>query len=115
MDHIHWKKLTNSPYLGEWDLPEGQDLLVTIKDIKIEKVKNQKGEEEELPILYFAEALKPMVLNTTNLRAISKATGSDYLDTWSGKKLQLYRELVFAFGEKRMAIRIRDFAPEVRS
>lgn len=115
MEHIHWKKLTNSPYLGEWDLPEGQDLIATIREIRTEKVKNNKGEEETLPVLYFVEQLKPMILNRTNLKSISKACGSDYLDAWAGKPIQLYREMVFAFGEKTMAVRVRDFAPEVRS
>ena len=112
MEHIHWKKLTNTPYLGEWDLPEGQDIIVTIKDIKIENVKNNKGEEEELPVLYFVEQLKPMILNKTNMANIARACRSDYIDSWQGMKIQLYRELVFAFGEKKFAVRVRDFKPE---
>lgn len=32
-EHIHWKKEFNPKYLGVWDLPEGSDMIVQIKDI----------------------------------------------------------------------------------
>ena len=85
-------------------------MIVTIEDVKREMVQNQQGSEEHL-VLYFKGDFKPMILNTTNKKNVSKACGTDWIDEWVGKKIQLYQEIVTAFGETGPAVRIRDFAP----
>lgn len=109
-EHIHWKKTTNPTYMGSWDFEEGKDMIVKVKDIKTEQVQNQQGKEEK-QVMYFEGNLKPLILNTTNMKAIEKATGSGYMDEWVGKKLQLFVEPVSAFGTVTMAVRVREFAP----
>ena len=111
-EHIKWQKTANKKYFGSWDLPDdGKDMIVTIEDVKREMVQNQQGSEEHL-VLHFKGDFKPMILNTTNKKNVAKACGTDWIDEWVGKKIQLYQEIVTAFGETGPAVRIRDFAPD---
>lgn len=109
-EHIHWKKTTNPNYLGAYAFENGEELAVLVKDVKIETVQNQQGKEEK-PVMYFEGDVKPLILNSTNMTAIEKATGSPYMDEWVGKKLQLYVTMVPAFGTTTDAVRVREFAP----
>jgi len=111
-EHIHWKKTTNPNYIGSWDFDDGKDMIVQVKEVKPELIQNQNGREEKL-VMHFEGTVKPLILNKTNMGAIEKATGTPYLDEWIGKKLQLYVAAVSAFGEMTMAVRVRDFAPQV--
>lgn len=110
-EHIHWRKAMNPKYLGEWDLPDGKDMIVTIKDVIIEEVRNANGTEKK-PVIYFEGNIKPMILgNKVNQQRISKVCGSNYYDEWVGHDIQLYTEMVSAYGTTTMALRVRDFAP----
>ena len=109
-EHVHWKKTTNPTYLGEWDFESGEEMIVQVKDVRIETVTNPQGKEDK-PVMYFENGIKPMVLNTTNMKAIEKAAGTPYMDEWVGKKLQLYVTMVAAFGTTTNAVRIREFCP----
>ena len=108
----HWKKNFNYNYLGAYSLTAGKDMIVTIKDTKIEMVKNQKGENEQCFTCYFNESPKPMILNKTNCKAIEKLYGTPIIEEWVGKKIQLYSAQVRAFGQETDCLRIRDFKPE---
>ena len=111
-EHIHWRTTMNSKYLGEWDLPDGKDMIVTIKDVIMEEVRNANGTEKK-PVLYFEGNIKPMILgNKVNKKRISKVCGSNYFDEWVGHDIQLYKEMVSSFGETGMALRVRDFVPK---
>lgn len=109
-EHVHWKKTTNPTYLGEWDFEPGEEMIVQVKDVRIETVTNPQGKEDK-PVMYFENGIKPMVLNTTNMKVIEKAAGTPYMDEWVGKKLQLYVTMVAAFGTTTNAVRIREFCP----
>lgn len=111
-EHIKWQKTANKNYMGNWDLPDdGKDIILTIEDVKEELVQNQQGQEKK-PVLHFKGEFKPLILNTTNMKAIAKACGTDYMDEWVGKNIQLYVDQVPAFGTTTLAVRVRDFAPE---
>lgn len=110
-EHIHWKKTTNPNYIGEWDFEDGNDKIVKVKDVKVETIQNAQGKEEK-PVMYFEAGVKPLILNTTNMKAVTKSTGTPYMDEWVGKKLQLYVTLVSAFGDTTKAVRVREFAPQ---
>ena len=101
-----------SPWLAAADLGDG-DTVLTIKEVTQETLKDPKtGKEDEKPVLHFQEEdVKPMVLNVTNWKQIEKATGCDDTEEWPGKKVILFTMEVEAFGEMRMAIRIRSHAP----
>lgn len=108
----HWKKLTNPDYLGSYSLEPGKDLTLTIRECRQELVAGTDGKKEQCLVLYFQETgIKPMILNKTNAKTITKLYKTPYIEQWSGKKVQLYSTPVTAFGTTTDALRIRDFLP----
>ena len=108
----HWKKLTNPDYLGAYALEPGQDLIVTIKSVANEVVTGTDGKKETCSVMHFAENVKPLVLNATNSKTITKLLKTPYIEQWVGRKIQLYVEYgIKAFGDIVDAIRVRPFLP----
>lgn len=107
-----YRKFMDKNYLGSWDVPDGEDLILTIDKAHQDDVKNERGSERKLTI-HFVEDYKPMILNATNSKAISKAYGSSKVEDWAGKKIGIYTTKVTAFGGTTDALRIRDFPPKV--
>ncbi len=85
----HWKKLTNPNYIGAYSMPEGKDLTVEITDVKREVVKGEGGKTDECTVLYLKDS-KPMILNVTNSKMISKVHNTPFIEEWIGKKITLY-------------------------
>jgi hypothetical protein len=110
-EKTHWKKNFNYDYMGSYSLPDGKDVIVTIKALKKEKVTGPKGKKEECFVAYFSDSDKPMILNKTNCKAIERLYGSPFIEDWGGKKIQLYVAKVDAFGDITDALRVRDFKP----
>lgn len=106
-----FRKDLNKEYLGHWDLPEDEDLIVTIKGVKMGTVRNQRGSENK-PILHFEEDVKPLILNVINQKSITKAIGSPKREDWRGRKIALYegRE---PKADDGLAVRIRETAPRI--
>ena len=106
----HFKKLRNPNYVGSWDLADNDgnyvDKIVTIAETKKEMVHDGKGGQEECTVVKLKET-KPMVANATNLRMISKITGSPYIEDWIGEQIMLTVQKVKAFGEYHDAIRVK--------
>lgn len=102
----HYKKLQNPDYLGAYDFMQGEERIVTIKKVIVEKVKSERG-EEDCTVCYFNEPYKPMILNVTNCKTITKILGSPYIEEWSGKQFKLIVVKVKAFGEVVDALRIK--------
>ena len=103
----HWKRLTNPDYVGAYDFQPNEERIVTIKDVKREMVSGPDGKKEECTILHFIEACKPMILNSTNSKSITKLTESPYIEQWVGHSIKLYVTKIKAFGEMVEALRIR--------
>lgn len=110
----HWKRLTNPDYLGAYALNEGQELIATIQYVCEEKVIGTDGKKEDCTVAHFQERdLKPMILNATNCKTITKLYKTPYIEEWSGRKIQIFSDHVKAFGEVVEALRIRPFIPKV--
>lgn len=108
----HWKQLQDSPYLGAYSLQPGQELILTIASVGKEKVIGTDGKKEDCTVIHFAErGVKPMVVNATNAKSISKVAGSPYIERWVGVKIQIYADNVKAFGDIVEALRVREFKP----
>lgn len=109
-----YRKYADKKYLHHYDLPEGEDLIVTIARIENEVLENKmKGTSEAKLVLYFEEDVKPLALNKkVNPQSISKALGTANTSNWIGGKIALY-----VGNESRsddgFAVRIRDTAPRV--
>lgn len=103
----HWKKLTNPDYLGSYAFQPGQEMTVTIVSVGVEGVTGADGKKEYCTVAHFAEDVKPMILNTTNQKMISKVLGSPYIEDWAGRRIVLGVETVSAFGDRVEAVRVR--------
>ena len=106
-----YRKFMDKNYLGSWDVPDGEDLVLTVDKAARDDVKNERGSEKKLT-LHFVEDYKPMILNATNSMAISEAVGSTKVEDWSGKRVAIYTTKVTAFGGTTDALRIRPYPPK---
>ena len=108
----HWKKLTNPDYLGAYALENGQDIILTIGYVREEKVTGTDGKKDDCVVCHFSErGVKPMILNATNMKTITKVLSTPYIEEWAGKRIQIGVEKVKAFGDVVDALRVRKFAP----
>jgi hypothetical protein len=111
----HWKVLTHPDYIGAYALMQGDkniELNVVIQQIKREIVTGADGKKEECTVAHIV-GQKPMILNVTNQKAITKALGTPYVEDWKGKTITLYVAKVKAFGETVDALRVKIEAPKV--
>jgi hypothetical protein len=114
-EQTHWKKLYNPDYLGSYSLEPGKDMVLTIGTVKNEMVTGTDNRKEECMVMRFVEAVKPMIINATNAKTITKVLKTPYIEEWSGKKIQLYSDKVKAFGEVVEALRVRPTPPSVKT
>lgn len=89
-----------SKYLKASDL-HGGAVKLTIADVKWETI----GDERKL-IVYFNGTDKGLVLNKTNANRIAFMHGKDY-DTWGGKVIEAYQDMVEMQGRTVEAVRVR--------
>ncbi len=115
MEKTHWKKLENPDYLGSYALQPNADLVVQIKSVGQEEVYNPTNNKKETcTVAHFTDPkIKPMILNVTNCKTISKLYDTPYIEDWNGKYISIYIAKVKAFGETVDALRIRSKVPTV--
>ncbi len=101
------KDLKNSRFVtgADCDPP----IKVTISHVEQMNVAPADQKPEPRWVVHFKEPdVKPLVLNTTNGQMISKITGSDESDGWTGAEIVLYFDPNVSFGGKLVGgIRIR--------
>ena len=100
-------------FLGSWDVPDDSDLILTIDYAARDEVQNDRGKEKKLTI-HFKEDFKPMICNTTNAKAISKAYNSTKVEDWEGKRIGIYKATISAFGSTTECLRVRDYPPKTK-
>lgn len=111
----HWKKLSNPEYIGAYAFEPGEEKTATIASVREESVIGADGKREECIVAHFQEKdLKPMILNATNCKAITKLYKTPYIEDWAGKRIVLRVQQVKAFGEVVDAIRIKPEIPQVK-
>ncbi len=115
MAQTHWKSMTNPNYLGVYSLPEGRDIILTIKSVGQELVMGADGSKEECVVMHFLEPVKPFICNKTNLKQITKLLKTPYVEQWYGHKIQIGNEKVKAFGDVVDALRVRSKLPQVQN
>ena len=107
----HWKKLTNPDYLGAYAFDPGEEKVGTIAYVREESVIGADGKKEDCTVAHFTEKdLKPLILNATNCKAITKLYKSPFIEDWAGKRIVMRVQQVKAFGEVVDAVRIK---PEI--
>ncbi|PNX51334.1 MAG: hypothetical protein BV456_03540 [Thermoplasmata archaeon M8B2D] len=112
----HWKKLENPDYLGAYALTPNQDLIVQIKSVGQEEVYNPSNNKKETCTVarFIDNSIKPMILNVTNCKTISKLYDTPYIEEWTGKYISIYIAKVRAFGDVVEALRIRNKIPTIK-
>lgn len=106
-----FRKFVDKNYLGSWDVPDGEDLVLTIDHVEQNDVKNERGSERKLTLHFAERGYKPMILNTTNAKRIGKVAGSNKVENWENLRIAIYTEWVQAFGGMTDALRVREYAP----
>lgn len=113
-----WQTTRDVNFVGSFDLVVGcdenekpiyKDIIVTIDKISEEEVLDmQTNKKVNKTIAHFKEKnIKPMILNTTNKKGIENATGTMFIEKWSGKQVLLTVENIKAFGKVQPALRIK--------
>lgn len=111
----HWKALTNPDYLGAYSLEDGKDIILTIDTVRQETITGTDGKRETVTVCRWQEDEKPMILNVTNAKTITKLLKTPYIEQWQGKRIQIGVETVRAFGDVVDALRVRSFLPVASS
>lgn len=112
----HWKKLTNPDYFGAYCLDEGEERTVEIVKVVREMVTGADGKKEECTVAHL-KGEKPLILNATNCKTITKVLKTPFIEQWANKRVILITEKVKAFGDVVDAIRIKQQAaalPELK-
>lgn len=103
----HWRALSNPDYIGAYAFQPGEEKTVTISTVGIETVTGPDGHKEQCTVLHFMGDVKPLILNVTNSKMITKVLQTPYIEDWAGKSIVLGVETVSAFGERVDAVRVR--------
>lgn len=107
----HWKKLTNPNFIGAYSFLENEyERAVTIERVVYEKVTVQGGKVEELIVAHLKDE-KPLILNKTNSKTISKLLDSPYIEDWAGKRITLFKTKVKFQREMVEALRVKNTLP----
>jgi len=110
MSETHWKKLTNPDYLGAYAFDPGEEKIVTIDYVSQEELTSQDGKPSLCIVAHLVDE-KPLVLNKTNCKAISKLLKTPYIEEWAGHRITLAVQMVKAFGEEVEAVRVKPRLP----
>lgn len=113
MSRTHWKQLQNNDWIGAYALQDGQDLTLTIDKAMQEQVTGNNGKREMCLTVHWLERdYKPMIVNRTNAKTITKVTGSPYIEDWHGKQITLYVDTTRLGSDLVECLRIRPYAPK---
>lgn len=96
-----------STHLKAEELGPNKRVIVTISDVKMEKV----GDDTK-PVLYFDGKEKGLALNKTNTNALIDILSTDESDAWIGRKVCLYTTKVDYQGQRVLAIRMDAAVPQ---
>lgn len=108
----HWRLMMSSDKLHAADL-QGKDAIVVIERIEQGEYPDMEDARKKVlkPDLYFRGKKKPLGLNSTNARSITRLLGSPNTETWIGKAITLYPTTTRAYGEEHECIRVRPRLP----
>ena len=104
-------EMIESKYLKQSDVDGEID--VTVAKVGRQNISKEGEEAEYKWLIRFNEFVKPMVLNSTNIKRLARACKSEDTDDWIGKKVKLYvdHDVEFA-GNVVGGLRIKGSAPE---
>jgi len=111
-EKTHWLQNPNKNYLGHWDLPSGQDVILTIKSAGWEEVKNPIiNTKEAKRVIKFVEEnkwIKPFICNEINAQTILKSIGEKFMEDCLNKRIKIGVGNVKVKGEAVDCLRVRN-------
>lgn len=111
IEKTHWLQNPNKNYLGHWDLPNGEDVILTIDSAAWEKVKNPITTSSEAKrVIRFKESadwIKPFICNEINAQSILKSTGQKFMEDCQNFKIKLGVGRTKIKGEEIDCLRVR--------
>lgn len=94
MKRDHYRKVFKSDHLSSFDLEDlieqNIPLIFTIKNVIQETGAIVAGKNINANIVYFHENIKPLVLNATNSKILSKVCKSSFVQDWKDITIELY-------------------------
>ncbi len=111
-NYNHWRNLVDNEHLRAECFAPKEKRVLTIKEIKQEKITSANGETELKPVAHFVENVLPMVLNVTNCKMIEKIYGTGNIYEWIGKKIQVFATKTKVAKEMVPCLRIEDVIPQ---
>lgn len=105
-------EMIESKYLKQSDFPD--PLIVTVGKVGKINIAKEGDAPEHKWAVRFKEFQKPMLLNSTNIKLLEMACGSDDTDDWAGKEIVVYNDEGVSFGGKivgGLRIRRQESAP----
>tara|TARA_R110000850_G_scaffold57898_1_gene135109 strand:- start:1190 stop:1744 length:555 start_codon:yes stop_codon:yes gene_type:complete len=116
-EKTHWLSNQNKNYLGHFDLPNGDEIVLTIKTANWEEVVDPRTKRKENKrVIRFSDNfpwLKPLICNETNAKMVYKVTGEKYMEDCAGKKLKIGVDKTKMKGEEVDCIRIKNVKQDV--
>jgi hypothetical protein len=101
----HWKKLINPDFIGAYALTDGEDMTVTIDFVQNEEITGTGGKKEVCMVARLVNE-KPLILNATNSKSISRLYGP-FIEDWRGQDITLHASTTKMGGEIVECLRIR--------
>lgn len=120
MEKHHYRNVFKSDHLGSADLEDliekGSNLIFTIQYAKQERGVKVAGKKVDANIVYFKEAIKPLVINATNGKILRQFANSPMVEDWNNIVVELYiDENVKAItGGTTQGVRIRPTQPKLK-
>tara|TARA_R110002051_G_scaffold315679_1_gene394354 strand:- start:101 stop:613 length:513 start_codon:yes stop_codon:yes gene_type:complete len=114
----HYRKVFKSDHLSSYDLEdfieEGRALDFTISHVNQETQVRVAGKKIDANIAYFSDGIKPLVLNATNSKIVSKLAGSNFVQDWNNIPVELYIKKGISFGKETVqGVRIKETSPKL--
>ena len=98
----HWKnKLTDVNFIGTHVLPNEKPIIVKLKNVIWSENTKIMGQSKSCFLAYFEANQyfdKPMILNKTNLKRLTKLTGTPNFEQWLNINVTLLQEMDKAIG-----------------
>lgn len=100
-----WDELFPDRFLKA-GLMKGKDVTLTIRDVALDKIPDDKGVEKIRGILSFEKTDKQLALNKTNGLCLKAMFGAA-VQAWAGKRITLYPTMDHFGRDEVEAIRVR--------
>jgi hypothetical protein len=107
----HWRSMMDRNYLGSWDLPEGRDVPVRIREVR--QATELAGKKTKKFVLFFDGKEKGLVGNATAGKTMQGMYGP-MVEDWRGKWIALYVTTTSSPEGEVPCVRIRPTPPKGR-